>query len=312
MQAPAHPPALAPLLARRLLALTGKGGVGKSALAAALGLGARARGKRVLLAEVRAPRRLPALLGVRVEDDALRELQPGLLWVNLQPEAALEIYAMRLLKLRAVYRAVFEQRMVQSFLRAVPGLAEILMLGHLRALVDESGCDLILLDAPSTGPGAMLLEAPQAVVETAPLGALRDGAEWIQRLLTDPAACAVLLVALPEELPVNEAIDLHHRLRRGGFPQGAALLNRVLPDPFPPGAEAVFARLGTPLAARDLLAATRAYRRRLAGQRAHGERLRAGLALPVVELPELVEPAFGPQAVQRLADLLGPALGEGA
>jgi len=307
---PASPPTtdLRALLQRRLLVLTGKGGVGKSALSAALGLAARAQGKRVLLAEVRAPRRLPALLGVPAEGDGPLELAPQLGWLNLRPEAALEIYAMRLLKLRMVYRAVFEQRMVQAFLRAVPSLAEILVLGHLRALLDESGSDLAILDAPSTGPGAMLLEAPQAVVETAPLGALREGAEWIQRLLTDPAATAVLLVAVPEELPVNEAIDLHHRLRRGGFPQGGALLNRVLPDPFPAGADEVLARLPAQLAAHDLLSAARAYRRRLAIQRAHADRLRAGLDLPVLELPELLEGPFGPAGVAELAARLGAAL----
>jgi anion-transporting ArsA/GET3 family ATPase len=293
---------------RRLLVLTGKGGVGKSALSAALGLAALAHGKRVLLAEVRAPRRLPRLLGAEVDADGLRTLRPGLQWINLRPEDALEIYAMRLLKLRTVYRAVFEQRLVQGFLRAVPSLAEILMLGHLRALAEESGCDLIVMDAPSTGPGAMLLEAPQAVVETAPLGPLRDGAEWIQRLLTDPASSAILLVALPEELPVQEALELHHRLRRGGFPQAAALLNRMLPDPFPPGSQAVLERLGDSLQGHDLVASARSYLRRLELQRAYLDRLRAGLELPVITLPEVAHGAFGLAAVETLAQVLGQAL----
>ncbi len=302
-------PDLSWLLDRRLLVLIGKGGVGKTALSTALGLAARAAGKRVLLAEVRAPRRIPPLVDRTPVSDGPLELKEGLSWINLTAEAALETYAMRLLKLRAVYRAVFEQQAVRRFLRAVPGLSDILILGHLRHLLDEGRADLIVLDAPSTGPGALMLEAPQAVIETAPPGPLRDGASWIREVLVDPRATAVNLVVLTEELPVSEAIDLYHRLRdRIGVPLGALFVNRVLPDPFPPGSEEVIETLWGHELGRGVLHASRTYRARLGQQQAYLDRLRAGIALPTALLPEMCDEPFGPRPVAELGETFGRLL----
>jgi anion-transporting ArsA/GET3 family ATPase len=302
-------PDLSGLLDKRLLMLIGKGGVGKSSLTAALGLAARARGKRVLLAEVRAPRRLPSLLGKTVNSDGPLELEPGLSWINFTAETALEIYAMRLLKLRTVYRAVFEQKAVRRFLRVVPSLAEILILGHLRFLLDQNQVDLVVVDAPSTGPGALMLEAPQAVIETAPAGPLRDGAIWIRELLTDPEATAINLVVLAEDLPVSEAIDLYHRLRdRVGVPLGAVFANRLLPDPFGPGGEKLLGKLADDTSADQLVQTCRGYAGRLRLQRTYLDRLLAGVPLPVGHLPEIIDPPFDSDGLTRLAAVFEPML----
>ena len=296
-------PDLSWLLDRRLLVLIGKGGVGKTAMATALGLAAQAAGKRVLLAEVRAQRRIPPLVGLTPDSDGPLQLGEGLSWINFTAEAALETYALRLLKLRTVYRAVFEQQTVRRFLRAMPGLSEILILGHLRHLLDEGHADLVVLDAPSTGPGALMLETPQAVIETAPPGPLRDGASWIREVLVDPRATAVNLVVLAEELPVSEAIDLYHRLRdRVGVPLGAAFVNRILDAPFPPGSEEAIETLGGPELGHGVYQASLAYRERLKQQQTYLDRLRAGIALPIALLPEMCAEPFGPRPVAELGE----------
>jgi len=296
----------------------GKGGVGKTVTCAAIARRAARAGKRVLLAEVRAPRRLPSLFGLRAEQDGPLQLAPGIQWINFTPQAALETYAMRLLKLRAVYRAVFEQRAVRRFLRALPSLSELLMLGHLVHLIEEGPADLVVLDAPSTGPGALMLEVPQVIMRTVPEGPLRDGAEWIQRLLGDPARTTIHLVVLPEELPVSEAISLHHRLRDDlGLARGFVVANRCLPNPFPPGQHPAVDDEGSPMTEANaaLIQAARSLRGRLNLQQVYLDRLQAGVDQAIIQLPEWNpgwnpgwnQGTFGTEAIEALADALQSA-----
>lgn len=310
MTGPEAKPDLAWMRERRLLMLTGKGGVGKTVLAAALGAALADTGLRVLLAEVRSPRRIPALFGITPTGNGPQALTAGIDWINFTPEAALEAYGMQLLKLRTVYRAVFEQQAVRRFMRVIPSLAEILMLGHLRDLVERDAADVVVLDAPSTGPGALMLEAPQAVIETAPPGPLRDGAVWIRELLADERSCAVNLVVLAEELPVSEAIDLYHRLRdKVSVPLGVTLANRILPDPFAAVSPRALSEIVDLPQAAHLKATHRSYTKRLALQAGYLDRLAAGVPLPVVRLPEVIDQPTGAATVQTLGQAFAARLG---
>jgi len=300
---------LARLLDGKLAIFTGKGGVGKTSLSAAFARAAQRSGKRVLLAEVRSSRRIPPLFGIEANSDGPLGLGEGLEWIHLTPAAALEVYAVRLLRFRSVYRAVFEQRAVRRFLRAIPSLAEILVLGHLAFLVEEKKHDLVILDAPSSGPGALMLAAPREVMRGAHRGPLTDGAEWIQKLLADERQTTINLVVTPEELPVSEAVDLHHRLKDElNLPLGAVFLNRILRDPFPARlSKALQAAernpLGNPLASSAAL-----LRARLRLQETYIDRLRAGVDLEAVLLPEVLSEGDNLDIVNRLTGALQEAL----
>ena len=223
------------LLNRRLVVVTGKGGVGKSTVSAALAMLAARRGKRVLVAEVDARERVAPMLGGRPSGPVVRPVLPGISTVNVDPRHALEEYALMVVKVRAIYQAVFENRVVRFFLRAVPSLAETLMLGKIlhEARSEENGrprWDLVVVDAPATGHAVQLLGVPQALLGTVPGGPLRRDAEWMQALVSDPGRTAVALVSLPEEMPVTETAELDTQIGEGlKLPRGPVFLN-AMPD----------------------------------------------------------------------------------
>ncbi len=275
----------------RLAVFTGKGGVGKTSLATAFAVAAARAGKRVLLVEVRSPRRIPPLFGIQPEDDGPLELRPGIDWINLVPRAALQTYGMKVLKLKPVYRAVFEQRAVRRFLRAVPALAEVLILGHLVHLIEKNDYDVTVLDAPSTGPGAQMLDAPRAILERVSRGPMHEGAAWIQAMLTDPAQTRIHLVTVAEELPVTEVLELFHRIRDElKLPLGLAMVNRLLPDLLADCADELLTQAAAHELGRALAQAGELYRSRLRLQETYLDRLRAGIDLPILSFPEVVLP----------------------
>jgi anion-transporting ArsA/GET3 family ATPase len=304
---------LAKLLDCKLAIFTGKGGVGKTSISAAFALAAKQSGKRVLIAEVRSSRRIPPLFGVKAESDGPLGIGEGLEWIHLTPAAALEVYAVRLLRFRSVYRAVFEQRAVRRFLRAIPSLAEILVLGHLASLVEEKKHDLVILDAPSSGPGALMLAAPREVMRGAHRGPLTEGAEWIQKLLADERQTTVNLVVTPlvvtpEELPVSEAVDLHHRLKDElNLPLGAVFLNRILEDPFPARLTKALQAAGRIPLGKSLASSAALLRARLRLQEVYLDRLRAGVDLEAMLLPEVLSAGDNLDIVNRLAGALQEA-----
>jgi len=303
--------ALASLLDRRLVLVTGKGGVGKSSVAAALALQATRRGRRVLVCEVNAQERVAPLLGAPPSGAAVREVLPGLSTVNVTPDEAMREYGLLVLKFRTIYEAVFENRVVRYFLRVVPSLAELVMLGKILHEVrrEEQGrprWDLVVVDAPSTGHAVQLLRTPAALLDTVPPGPLRRDAQWMRDLLVDPAVTALALVTLPEEMPVNEAIDLDQQVRDLlGIPRGALLVNAV-PEPRFAAAERerLSAHLGDPppLGPAARAAALQATRAELAARQV--ARARAAIDLPVTVLPLLALPRWDRAAVEALADAL--------
>ena len=227
------------LLNRRFLAVIGKGGTGKTTVSAALALLAASRGKRVLVAMSQARERMSALLETTFISNEIQEILPNIDAVNLEPEACLEEYGMMILKVRALYKAVMDNRLVKGFLRAVPGMDAWAMLGKALYHVKERDAsgrpryDLVILDAPATGHGLQMLRVPKSIVDVAPPGLLRREAEDGLRILQDPAQSGMVVVTLAEEMPTAETEELIPVLTRDlGLPLARLVINQVLPPLF--------------------------------------------------------------------------------
>ena len=217
------------LLSRRLIFVTGKGGVGKTTVALALGLAGAHAGRRTIVADLGG-----------VGDQAESEVAPGLFRVSVDPQGAMDEYLT--VKVPGPAAAVLRQsRLFQSFAMATPGMRELLCMGKLwelaqfeRRTPDADAYDLVIVDAPASGHGVALLRTPRTFAEIARVGPIANQARTIADTLADPAFTAVVAVSTPEEMPVNETLELRAALAAAPDPLALALviLNARYPDRF--------------------------------------------------------------------------------
>lgn len=221
------------LLDRRFLFVVGKGGVGKTTVATGLALAASRRGKKVLLALVNCQERVSRLLGTEPIGPEIRTIGENLDAVNMTPDAALEEYGLMILKVRAVYNAVFKNRLVRAFLKGTPGLEAWSMLGkafyHACPPRGEPDYDLVIVDAPATGHALDMLRVPFVIESIAPPGILRRDAARAVDMFRDPERAGAVLVTLPEYMPASETIELADALSNElRVPILHLVINRVL------------------------------------------------------------------------------------
>jgi anion-transporting ArsA/GET3 family ATPase len=312
------------LLSKRLVVLSGKGGVGKSVVGAALALAARERGKRVLLVEVEAPHEAARYLGGRASGGAVREVLPGLFTLNLDPKGAMEEYVRATVRVELLARKVLDSPLYHRFFAAAPGLPELITLGKVMVLEGETTgwrgrprFDLIVLDAPATGHGLAFLKVPLAASRAVPVGPVGHNARRILALLRDPARTALGVVAIPEEMAVVEALEFHRLATEElGITPRAIFLNGCHERRFTEAQEAAIMRLGTEGAAGTLapgislaaaLAAARRHLRRHKLTRFYLARLRRASTTPLVALPYLFRDDVALDDIRVLAERLEAA-----
>jgi anion-transporting ArsA/GET3 family ATPase len=314
------------LLQRRLLFVTGKGGVGKSTVAAGLALLAADLGRRVLIVEVDAKGAIPDKFEQARVGFEPREIHPGVFALTMDTEASLREYLRLNLRVPVLGRLGPVARVLDFVATAAPGVKEVLTIGKVCWEVRESiegraGWDLVVVDAAATGHVVAQLGAPEAIRELVAVGPVRAQTEWMSDLLHDPAITALNVVATPEEMPVNETIDLVAQVReRLSVPLGSVIVNRVLPELFTRADEDVFEALGEP-AARSLLETRTGdgVTAVLDGARlavnlrrtraTHLSRLREAVDLPMLYLPYLFSRSHGLRETRMVAEALGAELG---
>ncbi len=228
------PAAAGTLLSRRgLIVMTGKGGVGKTALTAALGKLLAAAGRRTLLLEIDARHSLHHAFGIPPSEGDVVELAPRLALQTLRPTTVLEEMVRAKLKIPALARRVTNSPIFQHFAAGAPGFKELALLGHALKLVRgdiKPKTDVVVLDAPATGHAAALLTAPQLVADVIPTGPVGALATEVAGFVADEARCTVALVTLAEEIPRQEAVELITVLRsRMGRAPALVAVNRLFP-----------------------------------------------------------------------------------
>lgn len=318
---------LAQLLSRRVILITGKGGVGKSAVSASLGLlGARA-GKKTLLVELGGQSVMSTYLGGDRSHYTPTRRGNSLHTITLTPPECMEEYLTRELHSHRLYKMVFQNEYVAPFVQAVPALEDLVYIGKIMDLErarqnnGQPEWDLIVVDGPPTGQGLNLLRVPQAIMDMTRMGPMYKNTRIIHELITDPARTAVCLVTLAEEMPVNETVEMYRVLKGEiGVPFGPVFVNEVRRRYFE-GEEIdaletlthSFAESGQgPVDFREklgaLLDATRAIHRRMELEQHQISRLKEHIHLPVVELPRLLTRLLGPEVLGHLANRLEAGL----
>jgi anion-transporting ArsA/GET3 family ATPase len=294
-----HRASFGDVVSRPLVVVTGKGGTGKSTVAGALAAAAAGAGRRVAVCELAGQRRLAGVLPA------------GVTHVAIDPQAALREWLRRQPGGAAAAAMLAGSSAFQHLIAAAPGATELVTVGKIADLVWSGQHDTVFVDAPATGHMVALVTAPRTYAGIAHTGRINRDATALRELLADRASTAYLGVALPEEMPVRELLDLHATLTSEiGRGLDAVVVDQCSPRRFSDADARHLRALAAD--ARDersracLDAALTQHRRALAHERSV-EQLRSTLDLPLAVLPQLAVDPLGTAGLAQLGELLPPA-----
>jgi anion-transporting ArsA/GET3 family ATPase len=298
--------------------VTGKGGVGKTTVAAAIADVAARHGRRTLVCEMDAKGALATAFDVGELAFEPTEVQPDLWAMAMNTEDSLREYLRLFVRIPLLGRIGLLASTFDFVADAAPGVKEILGVGKLCWEVREGNYDLIVVDAEASGHIVSQIGAPKVIADLVQVGLVRDQTQWMLDILDDPTRTGVAVVTTAEEMPVTETIDLLGRLRsETGAHATAVIANRVLPAMFNRREHAIVDRLDEvaaelsdaagPAVSTVIDAARLTETRRRTGAE-HLDRLRSWLdrelSVPIITVPELFSRGSGPRVVSLVADAL--------
>lgn len=303
------------LLDKRLVIVTGKGGVGKSTVSLALGLAAARAGKRTIVCEVSSQEHLSHVFHRAEVGFHEVEMAEDLWAISIDPDEAMREYVLLQLKVKAMRDMLFRSRVFTYLAAATPGLKELVTIGKIWELaLDDRKVkrgrkyDLVVVDAPATGHGVGFMQTPRTFANVARVGMIRHQADALDGFLRDPKRTGVAIVALPEEMPVNETASLEHGLEHEvGVGVDRIFLNGLYPQRFSSDEAERLAELaaGARGAIRAAGRAAVSESRRARAQREQLARLEELTEAPVTTLPFLFEPELGVEQIAELAAVVG-------
>ncbi|MBM3667890.1 MAG: ArsA family ATPase [Actinobacteria bacterium] len=308
-------PAVPDLFEKRLVFVTGKGGVGKSTVSIALGLAAAERGLRTIVCEVAS------------QENASRVFKKGEvgfnevgvadnLWaISIDPDESLREYLLLQLKVRAARDLLMRSRIFNYLTAATPGLKEMVTIGKIwelagtdRRVKKGRQYDLVIVDAPATGHGVGFLQTPRTFAGIARVGPIHNQAKALDAFITQHETTGAVIVSLPEEMPVNESASLERQLTEDvGVEVDRVYMNAIYPERFSSEEARKLERVleitqGPPHAA---VRAALSQHRRANAQREQLARLQRSIRVPVSTLPFIFKPRLDVGELRRLAGELG-------
>ncbi len=309
---------------RRVIIVSGKGGVGKSTVAAAIGVAAARLGKKTLITEVAGQETMAQLLGGKPSGYNVVERRLNLYTLSITPARSMQEYLVRELHSSLLYQLAFKNRFVAPFINAVPGLDDLVTIGKVmdlertRTREGLPAWDIIVVDGPATGQGINLLRVPKAMMDMTGSGPFYRNTKLIHDMLIDPEKTLVYLVTLPEEMPVNETLETYQRIQREiAVAVGGVIVNHLRAAQFSDAdlerLEAVAQAMTPPRDRKgevllEVLESLVQLDRRARLEHTYLARLEAGVPLPTITLPALPTRDLGPVDIDALADHLAASL----
>ncbi len=300
----------------RVLIVTGKGGTGKTALAAACATAAARLGLSVLLVEVGGRSAAAPMLGIEAVGYEPTAARPDLAGVDLKarsiaPDEALIEWLSRH-GFERIVRRMARSGLLEVIATATPGIKDLLVLGRVRNLEETAAADVIVVDAPASGQAVGLLRAPSAIAATARGGTIHRQARTALDMLGDARRCRVMLVTVAEETPMNELVETAFAVEdEAGVALAPVVVNAALDEiaGLDIDVDSTEAAVGLSAAARaDLQAAADLRSARWARQEACVADLARRLPIPQLRLPRLFAAGLGPAEIDRLADALAAGI----
>lgn len=318
-------------LSRRLHIVTGKGGVGKSSLCAALGIVAAKHGKRVIILETDTKERMSQLFEIPPVGYQEVEIYPNLYAKNVDPDHSMEEYILRFVRFQAVYDALFKKSFLRYWIEGMPGFREFVVLGKIWDMGQTQrgkgrNYDMFIIDSPATGHGISLWQLPEQTRKAVGgKGPVAYYAAKMRDWYADPDHAAYHIGTIPEELPWAETKELVPKMREElALPMGLLLINQIPPAPFDPrhaerfeklksvtnGANAALnGHIGRENVTAALIEAGRYQSGKHQSAAEYVDKL-MGLELPSVRLPFVYAKSYAKTAVEKISLHLEEALKE--